>query len=378
MQNDILNAVETFYDCVGDAFDFEKAVQTYSTSTDDTGIALADVRPLSGVITFRGVHNIPMEAVEGWTPAPQKCPQREKLKHAMAKLPIHIPAMRRTFVPDKDWENSITYKRVSGPWGFHCDGTCIISKSILKITTCGFVRHPDQDALRADTLGAMAYMNKHLDRAISLQNRISHLEQTLIQTSNVLDLIEFGLVLFGPDKTPVFVNASARRFFDDADGMLLGSTGIQIRCKKTQDRFCALLNATYQEGVALSARSGGMLNVPRISRRMPYTLTIVPMRDSLVGADNVSAVAFIFDPTKKQTTTIKFFAKSYDLIRTEAELANSLMLGEKLDDVAQKRGVSYNTMKTHLHAIFAKTNTNRQAELVSLLLRSVAGLNLKN
>jgi DNA-binding CsgD family transcriptional regulator len=32
-----------------------------------------------------------------------------------------------------------------------------------------------------------------------------------------------------------------------------------------------------------------------------------------------------------------------------------------------------NTVRTHLNHLFLKTNTNRQAQLVALLLRSVAG-----
>ena len=34
--------------------------------------------------------------------------------------------------------------------------------------------------------------------------------------------------------------------------------------------------------------------------------------------------------------------------------------------------VSFNTVRTHLRQIFDKTGTHRQAELVSLLLRSAA------
>lgn len=54
------------------------------------------------------------------------------------------------------------------------------------------------------------------------------------------------------------------------------------------------------------------------------------------------------------------------------------MHGESLDEVARKRDVSYDTMKTHLHSIFSKTNTNRQVDLVSLLVRSIAGFKLRN
>ena len=55
----------------------------------------------------------------------------------------------------------------------------------------------------------------------------------------------------------------------------------------------------------------------------------------------------------------------------------SLALGGTLEEAAVRRSVSRNTVKTQLHSIFAKTDTNRQSELVALLLRSVAGINLQ-
>ncbi len=72
------------------------------------------------------------------------------------------------------------------------------------------------------------------------------------------------------------------------------------------------------------------------------------------------------------------FVSSYGLTQSEAEIAHALVLGGTLDEVAVTRGISRNTAKSHLHSIFAKTSTNRQSELVSLLLRSVAGINLRS
>lgn len=378
MQKKLLGAIDVFYDCVGDTFDYGTALKSYSAMAEDSAVALSEIRPLTGKVIVRGSHKIPAEALNGWQPAREKCPQREVLRKALSSIPIHVPVMRRTFVSDEDWQGSLTCKRVAEPWGFHGDGTSLLTKGILKVITCGFARTPEQEEMRADTLVTMAFMNNHLSRAISMQNRISQVEQMLLQSRNVLDLIEFGVVLYGPDKKPVFVNASAQKMFDDEDGMKLNTSGIVLYDSRIQQEFSQLLINTYCIDKALSARSGGMISIPRSSGRTPYTLTIVPMQNSLVGDETVSAVAFIFDPLKKQTTTLKVIAENYGLTRTEAKLAYSLMQGETLEGAAQKRDVSYNTMKTHLHSIFSKTNTNRQVDLVSLLLRSVTGVKLKS
>ncbi|MEE9453218.1 MAG: helix-turn-helix transcriptional regulator [Paracoccaceae bacterium] len=46
------------------------------------------------------------------------------------------------------------------------------------------------------------------------------------------------------------------------------------------------------------------------------------------------------------------------------------MQGGGLSEFAEMRGISRNTAKWHLQAIFGKTDTSRQHELVSLVLRT--------
>lgn len=57
----------------------------------------------------------------------------------------------------------------------------------------------------------------------------------------------------------------------------------------------------------------------------------------------------------------------FGLTGAEALLAARLASGEALDDAAATLGIARETARVHLKAIFAKTDTHRQAELVALL-----------
>ncbi|MFO0726276.1 MAG: helix-turn-helix transcriptional regulator [Myxococcota bacterium] len=61
---------------------------------------------------------------------------------------------------------------------------------------------------------------------------------------------------------------------------------------------------------------------------------------------------------------------SYGLTPAERRLAKTLADGHTLADAARAFHVSLNTVRTQLQAIFHKTGTHRQAELVRLLARS--------
>ena len=56
----------------------------------------------------------------------------------------------------------------------------------------------------------------------------------------------------------------------------------------------------------------------------------------------------------------------FGLTPAEADLVQALAADERLAAYAERRGRSLNTVKTHLKAVFAKTGTTRQAELVRL------------
>jgi DNA-binding CsgD family transcriptional regulator len=57
----------------------------------------------------------------------------------------------------------------------------------------------------------------------------------------------------------------------------------------------------------------------------------------------------------------------FSLTPAEAKLANLLVRGLSPDEAGEKPGVKRATARNQLKAIFAKTNTHRQGQLVALL-----------
>lgn len=380
MQQDLLNAIEIFYDSAEESepdkkFDYNQAMTAYSKATGDTGAVISIIN-ISGMSQIQaGSCNIPHDALAVWQ-EPFECPVRDKIFRFAPLAPEHVPLLRRTFVPDSEFFGSAIHERAYKPWGHHCDGGSRITVHNNEFVMLGFVRHREQREVDAEILTSMALLNRHLQRAINLHSRISKLEQTLLLSSKALDLIEFGLVLYGQDSKPVYVNSSARIMFGDRQGIELTKSGLSIGNNQTAEQYTNLLENLFRPQLPIEERQGGVVSVPRKSGNGAYVITLVPINPD-INTNGISGAAFIFDPEKKKTTAASLFKQTYHLTNVEAELAQNLVLGESLETIAENRNVTYNTMKSHLHSVFSKTETNRQAELVSLLLRSVAGLNLE-
>jgi DNA-binding CsgD family transcriptional regulator len=61
--------------------------------------------------------------------------------------------------------------------------------------------------------------------------------------------------------------------------------------------------------------------------------------------------------------------KLFELTAAEARLAQCLSCGESLEEAALKLSIKMTTARTQLAAVFAKTDTRRQAKLVAILSR---------
>lgn len=98
----------------------------------------------------------------------------------------------------------------------------------------------------------------------------------------------------------------------------------------------------------------------------PYGPVSAPLRRT--------ATVILRDPARRLHLAAPDLEQLFGLSRAEARLAQLLADGLSTDEAALQLGVSRNTVRSQLQAIFAKTGTNRQGDLVRLLLSSAAAL----
>jgi DNA-binding CsgD family transcriptional regulator len=117
------------------------------------------------------------------------------------------------------------------------------------------------------------------------------------------------------------------------------------------------------------------LCVHRGGDHRPLHLWAVPLlRESssmLVRASQADVMVIVIDPELSMAPPIEALKALYGLTEAEARLTSGLLHGERLEDYGAGAGISINTARTHLKSVFAKTDTDRQAELMRLLSRDL-------
>lgn len=128
----------------------------------------------------------------------------------------------------------------------------------------------------------------------------------------------------------------------------------------------------------LWARSSSSLTMPPVllPRTERHPLVAYPTRLSRVSAGALSpcqAIIVIVDPDARSRPPEAVLRSCFGLTSAEAKVAKAVAGGGMLEAVSAELGISYATARNQLKAVFAKTGTHRQAELVTLFARLLNG-----
>jgi DNA-binding CsgD family transcriptional regulator len=85
-------------------------------------------------------------------------------------------------------------------------------------------------------------------------------------------------------------------------------------------------------------------------------------------------VIFVGDPDRKSEIDESRLRQLYGLTNAEARVAALLACGHRLDEIAEMLNVAYETTRKHLKKVLAKAETDRQAELVRMIVTGPGGL----
>jgi DNA-binding CsgD family transcriptional regulator len=138
----------------------------------------------------------------------------------------------------------------------------------------------------------------------------------------------------------------------------------------------ALANKLFQEAITHALVSSDELvrsiPVPARDDQPPLVVHVLPLfrtaREMLFGADILVAVTSVRSENLVPSSSI--LMGLFDLTASEAGLAAALTAGKSLRSAAAVMGISFGSARTYLGRIFAKTGTNQQSQLVSLLKSS--------
>jgi DNA-binding CsgD family transcriptional regulator len=219
----------------------------------------------------------------------------------------------------------------------------------------------------------------HLSRGLATMFHLGDLEMRVASSCAALDLLSVGVVLIGARGNVVFANKKAHTAFSARTAVMLRAGNpladaegwIQLRDAALQNTLDSVIRTTTMHDPMTAPHISTGLSIPYADATETITLQIAPLaiqNEFSAGTNEARAIVFMYDSSIKIKLDRGALQSLYALTDTEIVIAHALLTAESLRDIAAQLGNSENTVKKHVQALFHKTQTNRQAELIRLLL----------
>lgn len=225
-------------------------------------------------------------------------------------------------------------------------------------------RTPKQGAFTPEEKRALGGLSRRLSEAATLSKVTGKTALSCI--TNALALVNQPALVLDRLGFVLDTNAIAERLFDD-----------DLRIKKRrlwlsdpQAKICLDL---FTDQLRVTPDGDALSVLPIVVRRRakrPVVIRILPVsgpaRTPFLGA---RALLIFSDLSRAPAPSPKLLSQALGLSCAEARLASLISVGRSPEQAAQQLGLARETARTQLKAVFAKTETHRQGELIALLSR---------
>jgi DNA-binding CsgD family transcriptional regulator len=225
------------------------------------------------------------------------------------------------------------------------------------------------EAFGLQSLQVLQRLTPHLQRAARVTLKMADLEAMRSAGLEALDALGEGVVLADANARLVFANRAAQAMFAQADGIGLDRAGLRAASAAQTRALRRLIAVAARPGEL--AESGGSLLLDRPSGRRALSVIVAPMRRAAPWglAAPPLAILFVTDPERGAEMPEPRLRALYGITPTEATVARLISKGSGVKGAARALGIAPSTARTHLHRVFEKTGTTRQAELAHLVNR---------
>jgi DNA-binding CsgD family transcriptional regulator len=253
----------------------------------------------------------------------------------------------------------------------------IIQTSDEHVLYVMFARSLTKGAFWQDDVELLRRLLPTLRRGLQAGERHKRLQSVQRIALDTLDAMPIGVVLLDGGGAMLAANRFAREVLESESGLFMSAAGLGVQLSGGRLKLRDLIVGGPNRGADRSAEVQGFA-LPREMGRRAVTLLLVPVQDFLHAREREDPVAILFiaDPQRSVEMDPRRLSRIYGLSRAEARVAALLAGGKRLDDVASSLGLTYETVRKHLKQIFAKTGTERQADLVRTLSLGPCGLRL--
>jgi DNA-binding CsgD family transcriptional regulator len=277
-------------------------------------------------------------------------------------------------MPYEEFLESRFYREWAGPLGMVDCLSTPLDKNENGTVFFGVFRHKEQGLVDDDMRRRGRLIVPHIRRAALVGNLLENKTAETSSLAVVLNGLATSVFLIDGNCRVVFANPSGQAMLDDGRVLCLKNdalTAVDPRVTKPVPVSRLGDGDVAYGAVAVAIPLTFPPRTPWIAHLLPLTSGARRQAGSSFGA--VAAV-FVHKTSLEARSWMDSMSRAYRLTPAELRVLAAVSEVGGIAAAASVVGVSEATVKTHLQSLFAKTSTNRQAELIKLIAAHVSPL----
>jgi DNA-binding CsgD family transcriptional regulator len=238
-------------------------------------------------------------------------------------------------------------------------------------------RWSKHDDFTASELELMNQLRPHMLTAFKTESRFGRLLKLTESLEASLEARDDAVIVLDRRSRIAFCNRRANRLFEGPDPVLRVRNGVlHLHEPELDRRFHKLIAASLSSRAAIEdcLRAGGAMAWTDSVSEQRYALCVTPNLQVIapdhqpgLRSDPIAVIS-ISDFRPRADRIAARVQAAFGLTTAERNLLARLLTGATLAGVCEETGVSMNTVRSQLKAIFRKTDTGSQAELIRIAL----------
>jgi DNA-binding CsgD family transcriptional regulator len=249
-------------------------------------------------------------------------------------------------------------------------------KAVIPLIQCdtitsimGFHCHLGAAELSTEAFVFLQRIAPHLTRAIHIHNHVTRIKQKQNSLIESLKNTDLGILLLDANLCVVFSSPETGRTFNLHGALIINkSNKLEARDMQENIRLQKSLRYFFSEGFNTSQLENDEISIAlRHSDNIhPLKISILPLNHDAHGS--IRLALFINDPERPRVIAQEYLQLAYSFTLTESQIAQLLLNGCNLSEIAILRNTSIETVRSQLKLLMQKSATHSQAELVRLLI----------
>lgn len=273
-------------------------------------------------------------------------------------------------IPTVQHRRTRFYKEWQQPQGLVDAVAAILEKSRTSCAMVAVPRHERNGLVDASSRERMRLIVPHVRRAVLISKAIDLQTAAAATLADAFDALSAAVYLVDERGRVVHANRSGAALVAEDD--ILHASGDCLRPRDPAiDRLLREIFAAAAIGNDLAVASKGSAISLSARNGERYAVHVLPLSGGArqqARRKHAAAVAvFVHKAALDRPTVVEAVTERFRLTAAELRVLFAIIEVGGVPEVAPVLGIAEGTVKTHLKRVFAKTGTNRQADLVKLV-----------